>query len=102
MTDNVSYIKLIRDSIPGMPDDKWVEIPKNEVPMYLKAKLNEEIKELKDSNYKDLNEFADVLEVLYSLAKLQKFRPKDIEIARSIKLKERGGFTNKVLINRPV
>ena len=100
MTDNFARIKLIRDSIPGMPDDKWIEIPKSEVPMYLKAKLNEEIKELKDSDYKDLDEFADVFEVLYSLARLQRFRPKDIEIARTIKVKERGGFSNKVLINK--
>jgi predicted house-cleaning noncanonical NTP pyrophosphatase (MazG superfamily) len=90
-------MKLIRDSIPGIPDDAWYEADKKTAYEYLKLKLDEEIQELKDSDYKDLYEFADVLEVLYELARKAKFTPKDLEIARIVKLKERGGFTNKIL-----
>ena len=80
-----------------MPDSAWDEVDKQTAYFYLKLKLDEEIQELKDSDYTDVNEFADVLEVLYSLGKKAKLTPKDIEIARSIKHKERGGFSNKIL-----
>ncbi len=89
--------KLIRDSIPGMSDDAWMEANKEYAYQMLKEKLHEEVQELVDSDYKDLNEFADVLEVLYSLARKVKLTPKNIEIARVIKVKERGGFSNKIL-----
>jgi len=36
--------------------------------MFLKLKLSEELDELRESNYSDVNEFADVLEVLETLA----------------------------------
>jgi len=89
--------KLIRDKIPGLDYTKTRTADKKEVDTFLKMKLQEEIKELEESNYKDLYEYADVLEVLYELARKAKFTPKDIEIARIVKLKERGGFSNKIL-----
>ncbi len=92
--------KLIRDSIPGMPDDAWRTATKQESYEFLKGKLHEEIQELTESGYKDLYEFADVLEVLYELARKAKFRPTDLEIARIVKLKERGGFSNKILLDK--
>jgi predicted house-cleaning noncanonical NTP pyrophosphatase (MazG superfamily) len=97
MVDERIYMKLIRDNIPGIPDDRWEEVDKKTAYEYLKLKLDEEVQELKESEYKDLYEFADVVEVLYELARKAKITPKDIEIARIVKLKERGGFTNKVL-----
>ncbi len=90
-------MKLIRDNIPGMPDEAWKEVDKKEAYEYLKLKLHEEVQELADSNYKDLDEFADVYETLLSLLRLAKFRPTDLEVARIIKIKSHGGFTNKVL-----
>ena len=89
--------KLIRDKIPGLDYSKTRTADKNEMDTFLRMKLQEEIKELEESNYKDLYEFADVLEVLYELARKAKFTPKDIEIARIVKLKERGGFSDKIL-----
>jgi predicted house-cleaning noncanonical NTP pyrophosphatase (MazG superfamily) len=89
--------KLIRDNIQGVDYTKTRTARKEEIDTFLRMKLQEEIKELEESNFKDLNEYADILEVLYELARRAKFRPKDIEIARIIKLKERGGFTNKIL-----
>ena len=89
--------KLIRDSIPDMPNDNWVEINNDYAYKLLKEKLHEEVQELAESDYKDLDEFADILEVLYSLARKAKFTPKTLEVARIIKLKERGGFSNKML-----
>ena len=90
-------MKLIRDNIPGMPDNAWVRVDKKEAYEYLKKKLHEEIQELADSDYKDLNEFADVQEVLNDLIRRAKFRLSDVEVARIVKLKEQGGFSNKIL-----
>ena len=90
-------MKLIRDNIPGMPDDAWIEVDKDEAYEYLKKKLHEEIQELVDSDYKDIDEFVDVQEVLNDLIRKAKLRLTDVEVARIVKLKERGGFSNKVL-----
>jgi len=92
--------KLIRDNIPGMPDDAWRTADKDEAYEFLKGKIHEEIQELTNTGYLDLYEFADVLEILYALAKKAKFTPKDLEIARKVKFKERGGFSNKILLKR--
>ena len=92
-------MKLIRDKIPGMPDKVWKEVDKKESLDYLKLKLFEEVLELADSDFKDINEYGDVLEVLMELSKRQKIKWTSIEVARGIKLKENGGFSNKVLID---
>ena len=57
----------------------------------------QEIQELKDSNYKDLYEYADVVEVLKTLARYNRRAWNQIEVARKIKKKEKGGFSNKIL-----
>ena len=89
-------MKLIRDNIP-IPEDRWFLVSKDESYKYLKEKLQEEIQELIDSDYKDIYEYADVLETLMTLAKYNKKKWSDIELARNIKWKERGGFSNKIL-----
>ena len=91
-------MKLIRDDIPGMPDDAWKEVCPVEAYEYLKEKLTEEIQELIDSDYKDILEYADVIEVLKTLAYYNNIELSRIEVARKIKLYERGGFSNKILI----
>ena len=89
--------KLIRDHIPGIPDYTWYEETDKKILYgYLKDKLNEEIKELQDSDFTDIKEYADVLEVLMALSRFKKIKWSDIEIARRIKFVERGGFSNKI------
>ena len=91
--------KLIRDHINGV-DYKDPEIVEDVCPVeaysYLKAKLDEEIEELKDSNFKDPYEYADVLEVLMTLAKYNRVKWASVKVARRIKLTEKGGFGTKV------
>lgn len=89
--------KLIRDNIPDMPEDAWEEVCPVEAYEHLKVKLNEEIQELVDSNYKDIYEYADVLEVLQTIARYNKIKWSNIKVAKSIKFKECGGFSNKIL-----
>ncbi len=83
-----------------MPDASWRIADKDEAYEFMKGKLHEEVSELTETDYKDLYEFADVLEVVFSLARKAGFTPKDLEIARIVKLKERGGLTNKILLKR--
>lgn len=90
-------MKLIRDHIPGMPEDAWIKVDKDDAFKYLVKKLDEEINELSETDWKDPYEFADILEVLMGIARARNVRWSDIEIARSVKFVERGGFNNKVL-----
>ena len=90
-------MKIIRDQIPGMPEDAWEEVCPVEAYVYLQDKLQEEIQELKETNYKDIKEFADVLEVLQALARYNGVKWSDVKVAKRIKFKENGGFSNKIL-----
>ena len=75
--------KLIRD-------DYWFKdlIPKDEICLItpgsnfhielLEAKLLEEFSELKETNFEDIEEYADVLEVIESLAELKGISLEDI------------------------
>ena len=82
-------MKLIRDDIPGMPDDAWDEVCPVEAYDYLKLKLTEEIDELIESDYKDKDEYADVIQVLKTLARYNNLEWSRIEVARKIKLKKK-------------
>lgn len=58
----------------------------------LKAKLSEELGELQGTGYSDVEEFADVLEVLICLAGEADLSLSDILEARKRKLDQRGSF----------
>ena len=91
--------KLIRDHIYGVnySDPEVVEeLCPVEAYQYLKEKLTEEISELIESDYKDVNEYADVLEVLMTLARYNNIKWHRVKTARKLKLQERGGFSNKI------
>ncbi len=97
----ITYNKLVRDKIPEIieQDGKTctVEILNDED--YLKmldAKLNEELAEYhKDQN---IEELADLLEVLYSAAQARGYSKDQLEAVRLGKRKERGGFDRKILL----
>ena len=92
--------KLIRDHIQGLDYSQTRKADKKEAYEFLKGKLHETVQALTDSNYKSLEEFADVQEVLNDLVRKASFRLTDVEVARIIKLKERGGFSNLILKKR--
>lgn len=62
-------------------------------------KLSEEIEEIKNSNYKDIMEYADLIQVTLSLASINGFKFDDVMKAMEEKFNLKGGFTNLVLIN---
>ncbi|MBO4807546.1 MAG: nucleoside triphosphate pyrophosphohydrolase [Lachnospiraceae bacterium] len=97
----ITYNKLVRDKIPEIieQDGKTctVEILNDED--YLKmldAKLDEELAEYhKDQN---IEELADLLEVLYAVAKARGYTLEELEEARVKKSEKRGGFEEKLFL----
>ena len=95
------YNKLVRDKIPEIiekSDNKCeIEILSDED--YIKmidAKLDEELAEYhKDQN---LEELADLLEVIYAAAKARGFSLDELEKIRKQKVEQRGGFEKKILL----
>lgn len=94
--------KLIRDKMPTNLRNKGIradikDISHQEYLAFLKEKVVEEAKEVYES--KDDNELveemADVLEVIYGLAKAYEISMEQIEEVRMQKYAKRGGFENK-------
>lgn len=101
----IKYNKLVRDKIPEVIESAGkkctVEILSDEE--YLKmvdAKLDEELAEYhKDEN---LEELADLLEILYAAAKARGYSVEELEKARAKKAEERGKFDKKLLLTEVV
>lgn len=100
----VFHKKLIRDKIPQVIEasgDKYeVRIMgKREFEKELRKKLVEEAKELIEVKKKDLlNEMADVLELLKSIAEFYKIDFELVEEKQVKKRKERGGFKKRLFL----
>lgn len=102
--DKIFHKKLIRDKIPQVIEasgDKYEVrvMKKREFERELKKKLVEEAKELIEVKRKDLlNEIADVLELLKSIAEHYKIDFKLVEEKQVKKRKERGGFKKRLFL----
>jgi predicted house-cleaning noncanonical NTP pyrophosphatase (MazG superfamily) len=99
------YRKLIRDKIPEIikasgNEGKVTTLSNKKFEKELKKKLVEESKELANvSKKKDiLNELADVLELVKSVAESHKIRFKTIEKFQKEKRIKRGGFKKKLFL----
>ena len=97
----MKYDKLVRDKIHGRIKEKGA-IPIThtadaaEYSRRLKEKLQEEVSEyLEDEN---LEELADILEVIYAICKSRKIGRKKLEEARKNKYAERGGFRDRTIL----
>ena len=94
--------KLVRDRIPQIALEKSNEklefyvASNDEFLKELKIKLQEEVDEFLASD--DLLELADILEVLYALAKEFGMTREDLELARKKKEFARGGFERKIIL----
>ncbi|MBU3103931.1 nucleoside triphosphate pyrophosphohydrolase [Clostridium gasigenes] len=95
------YNKLVRDKIPAIieADGKTCEVEiasKEEMTKLLEDKLMEEVNEyLVDKN---LEELADVMEVLFGLAHNLGYSEEDLIKKRNEKLEERGAFKGGVVL----
>ena len=97
------YDKLVRDRIPEIIENSGnhceVEVVNNEVALeYLYKKLNEEVSELLED--KNLEEIADVVEVLFAIGKKYGYSEKDILNKRSEKRKKSGGFEDNIILKK--
>ena len=98
---HIQYNKLVRDRIPEIIESSGktckVEILSDEDYLsMIDAKLDEELTEYhKDQN---IEELADLLEVLYACAKARGYSAVELEAARAEKAAKRGGFYDKILL----
>lgn len=98
----MKYKKLVRDKIPehirkkgGNPiyhiaDEKeyWEK---------LKEKLTEEVREFQSDE--NIEEFADILEVIDAIVLYKKFAPGRIKEIRDKKAEERGRFEDRIILD---
>lgn len=97
--------KLIRDLyIETIPQEDWVRLRRGgkQHLRYLKAKLQEEVDELRQSDYKSVEEYADVIEVLKCLCFYINVDWREVEREVFRKQCSKGKFLEGILlINTP-
>jgi predicted house-cleaning noncanonical NTP pyrophosphatase (MazG superfamily) len=97
------YNKLVRDGIPKIIEDSGRKceirtVEKEERLTLLKDKLNEEVQEFLEDN--NLDELADIMEVLFGLAESLGYREDELLAKRFLKREERGGFKEGVVLKK--
>ena len=95
------YNKLVRDKIPEIieTDGKVCRthiLSNEEYIVALEAKLNEEVAEYQAD--KNLEEMADVLEVLQAICLARGYSLAELEELRAKKVDKRGGFSARVFL----
>lgn len=97
------YDKLVRDKIPEIIESSGnkceIEVVSDEVALeYLYKKLNEEVSELLED--KNLDEIADVMEVLFAIGSKYGYSEEDILNRRNEKRDSRGGFEDNLILKK--
>lgn len=98
-----TYNKLVRDKIPevikksGKKCD-YIITEKEDYLDLLITKLDEEINEFRED--KNLEELADIMEVLFGLASSLGFSEEDLIRKREEKREERGGFKEGIVLQK--
>jgi len=101
----IVYNKLVRDKIPEIIEKsgKKAVAEKLEEKTYIKMleiKLSEELDEYLAS--KDIEELADLMEVIYALSEAKGISVNELEKIRVKKAQERGGFFEKILLKEVI
>ena len=97
------YDKLVRDRIPEIIESSGnkceIEVVSDEVAIeYLYKKLNEEVSELLED--KNLDEIADVMEVLFAIGSKYGYSEEDVLGRRNEKKDARGGFEDNLILKK--
>lgn len=97
----MKYDKLVRDKIPAMIADSGQKatfrvLARSEYMEYLEKKLDEEVAEFHES--KDIEELADILEVLVALAVEKGAGADGLTVKRLKKQSSHGGFSQRFLL----
>lgn len=98
----MKYNKLVRDKIPDIikknGDTPTTHIANDEEYLEkLLQKLQEEVGEYLENN--DIEELADILEVVYALAKTHGISIEELDKVRIDKLNKSGGFEEKIILD---
>lgn len=98
---NIKYNKLVRDKIPEIieKDKKQAKIEKvkgEKLIELLNKKLDEELSEYKQS--RNVEELADLVEVVYGLLYHQGISKNDFEDIRKRKVEKKGAFNEGVVL----
>jgi predicted house-cleaning noncanonical NTP pyrophosphatase (MazG superfamily) len=96
-----SYCKLIRDQIPEIIEEKGQVcvtrvLEDDEYLEMVDAKLDEELAEYHKE--KNLEELADLMEVIYAAAEARGFTREQLERVRAEKEAQRGAFHKRLLL----
>ena len=97
----IEYNKLVRDKIPQIIEESNKEcsvriLDDEEYLRMVDAKLDEELAEYhKDQN---IEELADLLEVIYAATKARGYNVEDLERIRKEKADKRGAFDKKIFL----
>ena len=97
------YDKLVRDRIPEIIESSGnkceIEVVSDEISLeYLYKKLNEEVSELLED--KNLDEIADVMEVLFAIGSKYGYSEEDVLNRRNEKTDARGGFEGNLILKK--
>lgn len=99
----MEFNKLVRDNIPDIiikngriPITHVAEI--EEFEQMLLKKLREEVDEYLENPSEE--EIVDVLEVLYMIYQIKGYDPEELEKKRKEKLKIRGGFIKRIILDK--
>ncbi|WP_290059330.1 nucleoside triphosphate pyrophosphohydrolase [Paraclostridium bifermentans] len=97
------YDKLVRDRIPEIIESSGnkceIEVVSDKVALeYLYKKLNEEVSELLED--KNLDEIADVMEVLFAIGSKYGYSEDDVLNRRNEKKDARGGFEGNLILKK--
>ena len=102
------YNKLVRDNIPEIIKEKGEEpitriLESKEYKISLEEKLFEEYKEVIESSEEErLEELADMIEVIKSLAESQNKTLEDVIELANQKREKRGGFEKRIFLEKVI
>ena len=99
------YNKLVRDKIPEIiNNDNEIAITRTlhdvEYLNELNKKLEEEVKEYLEAD--NIEELADIVEVIYGILNLKNVSIEEFEIIRKNKVEKRGAFNKKIFLEKVI
>lgn len=102
------YNKLVRDNIPDIIEKKGEQpvikvLDDANYKLELEKKLNEEYKEVLESTGNErVEELADMLEIISSLAALEGKSLQEVIMCANAKRETRGGFEKKIFLEKVI